>query len=67
MSLYSRGFHFFYISLMIFELRANFTVRIHILVFYFFLLLLTGVMRKEKGGKTGRKKMDDREKDSGDV
>ena len=54
---------FFDISLIILELRASFTVRRHILVFLLFLLLLTGVMRKEKGGKRGRKKMDDREKE----
>ena len=35
--------------------------------FFTFLLLLTGVMRKEKGGKRGRKKMDEREKESGEV
>ena len=46
----------------ILELRANFTVRKHILVFYFF-LLLTGVMRKEKGGKRGKKKMDERQEE----
>ena len=55
---------------MIRELKANFTARRHILVFYFF-LLLTGVIRKEKGGKRGRKKMDERqeerEQESGEV
>ena len=39
--------------------------------FYFFLLLLTGVMRKEKGGKREKKKMDERqeerEKENGEV
>ena len=39
--------------------------------FHLFLLLLTGVMRKEKGGKRGKKKMDERqeerEKESGEV
>ena len=54
----------------ILELKANFTVRRHILLIYFF-LLLTGVMRKEKGGKRGKKKMDERqeerEKESGEV
>ena len=64
MSLFCRGFQFFYISLFILELKANFTVRRHISVFLLFLLLLTGVMRKEKGGKRGRKKMDEREKGS---
>ena len=52
------------------ELKTNFTVSRHILVFYFF-LLLTGVMREEKGGKRGKKKMDERqeerEKEGGEV
>ena len=52
----------------ILELKANF--RRHILVFYFF-LLLTGVMRKEKGGKRGKKNMDERQderkKEGGEV
>ena len=69
MSLFCRGFQFFKYHIIL-ELKANFTVRRHILVFYFF-LLLTGVMRKEKGGKRGKKKMDERqeerEKESGEV
>ena len=69
MSLFCRGFHFFKYHIIL-ELKANFTVRKHILLFYFF-LLLTGVMRKEKGGKRGKKKMDERqeerEKESGEV
>ena len=67
-SLFCRRFHFF-IYHIIFELKANFTVRRHILFFIF--LLLTGVMRKEKGGKRGKKKMnerqEEREKESGEV
>ena len=60
MSLFCMGFHHFFKYHIILELKANFTVRRHILVFYFF-LLLTGVMRKEKGGKRGKKKMDERQ------
>ena len=70
MSLFCRGFPFFKYHIIL-ELKANFTVRRHILVFYFFLLLLTLVMRKEKGGKRGKNKMDERqeerEKESGEV
>ena len=70
MSLFCRGFHFFKYHIIL-ELKANFTVKRHILVFYCFFLLLTGVMRKEKGGKRGKKKMDERqeerEKESGEV
>ena len=58
-SLICRGFSFFKYNIIL-EVKANFTVRRHILVFYFF-LLLTGVMRKEKGGKRGKKKMDERQ------
>ena len=69
-SLFCRGFHFFKYHIIL-ELQANFTVRRHILLFYFIFLLLTGVMRKEKGGKRGKKKMDERqeerEKESGEV
>ena len=69
MSLFCRGFQFFKYDIIL-ELKANFTVRRHILVFYFF-LILTGVMRKEKGRKRGKKKMDERqqerENESGDV
>ena len=69
MSLFCRGFQFFKYHIIL-ELKANFTVRRHILVFNF-VLLLTGVMRKEKGGKRGKKKMDERqeerEKESGEV
>ena len=43
----------------ILEHRANFTVRRHILVFL--LLIFTGVIRKEKGGKRGKKKMEERQ------
>ena len=67
MSLFCRGFQFFKYHIIL-ELKANFTVRRHVLLFF---LLLTGVMRKEKGGKRGKKKMDERqeerEKESGEV
>ena len=70
MSLFCRGFHVFKYHIIL-ELKANFTVRRHILLFHFILLLLTGVMRKEKGGKRGKKKVDERqeerEKISGEV
>ena len=70
MSLFCRGFHFFKYHIIL-ELKANFKVRRHILLFNFIFLLLTGVMRKEKGGKRGKKKMDERqeegEKESGEV
>ena len=46
----------------ILELRANFTVRRHILLFLYY--FVDWIMRKEKGGKRGRKKMDEREKES---
>ena len=68
-SLFCWGFHFLKYHIIL-ELKANFKVRRHILLFCFF-LLLTGVMRKEKGGKGGKKKMDKRqeemEKESGEV
>ena len=64
------GVFIFFKYHIILELKANFTVRRHILLFYSF-LLLTGVMRKEKGGNRGKKKMDERqeerEKESGEV
>ena len=59
MSLICRGFHFF--RYIILELKANFTVRRHILLFFYYFV---NWMRKEKGGKRGRKKMDEREKES---
>ena len=61
--LFCRGFQFFYILNNILELRASFTVRRQISVFLLVFFLLTGVMRKEKGGKRGRKKMDEREEE----
>ena len=60
MSLFCGGFPFFKYCIIL-ELKANFTVRKYILVFYSFFLQLTGVMRKEKGGKRGKKKMDERQ------
>ena len=59
-SLTARGFQFFYILL---ELRANLTVRRHISVFLPFFVIFTGVMRKGKGGKRGKKKMEERQKE----
>ena len=47
---------------LILELKANFTVRRHILLFFYY--FVDWIMRKEKGGKRGRKKMDEREKES---
>ena len=44
------------------ELKANFTVKRHILLFFNY--FVDWIMRKEKGGKRGRKKMDEREKES---
>ena len=44
------------------ELKANFTARRHILLFFYY--FVDWIMRKEKGGKRGRKKMDDKEKES---
>ena len=58
MSLICRGFQFIYILL---ELKANLTARRHILLFFYY--FVDWIMRKEKGGKRGRKKMDDREKE----
>ena len=56
------GVFSFFIYYIILELNANFTVRRHILLlFYYF---VDWIMRKEKGGKRGRKKMDEREKES---
>ena len=46
----------------ILELKANFTVRRHILLFFYY--FVNCIMRKDKGGKRGRKKMDEREKES---
>ena len=64
------GVFIFFKYHIILELKANFTVRRHILLFHFF-WLLTGVMRKVKGGKRGKKKMDERqeerEEESGEV
>ena len=45
----------------ILEHRANFTVRQHILVFL--LLIFTGALRKEKGGKREKKKMEERQEE----
>ena len=59
--MFCRGFQFFKYHIIL-ELKANFTVRRHILLFYFF-LLLTRVMRKEKRGKRGKKKMDERQEE----
>ena len=56
------GVFSFFKYYIILELKANFTVRRHILlIFYYF---VDWIMRKEKGGKIGRKKMDEREKES---
>ena len=67
-SLTARGLQFFYILL---ELRANLIVRRHISVFLPFLVIFTGVMRKEKGGKRGKKKIkerqEEREKEGGEL
>ena len=52
------GVFSFFTYHIILELKANFTVRRHILLFYFIFLLLTGVMRKEKGGEKERKEED---------
>ena len=52
----SRGFQFFYISHFTW-VRANLTVRRHISVFFIFFVIFAWVMRKEKGGKRGKKKM----------
>ena len=60
-SLFCRGFHFFKYHIIL-ELKANFTVRRHILLFFYY--FVDWIMRKEKGGKRGRKKMDEREKES---
>ena len=46
----------------ILELKANFTVRRHILLFFYY--FVNWIMRKEKGGKRGMKRMDEREKES---
>ena len=62
-----RGFQFFKYHIIL-ELKVNFTVRRHILVFYFF-----GIdwSYEERGGKRGKKKMDERqeerEKEGGEV
>ena len=56
-----KGVLIFYILNNILELWANFTVSRHILLFYYF--VIDWIVRKEKGGKRGRKKMDEREKE----
>ena len=55
-----RGFQFFTFHILL-ELRANLTVRRHISVFFNFFGDIgdTGVMRREKGGKREKKKMDE--------
>ena len=53
---------FSFFKYIILELKANFTVRRHILLFFYY--FVDWIMRKEKGGKRGRKKMDEREKES---
>ena len=60
MSLFCRGFHFFKYNIIL-ELKANFTVRRHISHFYYF--VIDWMMRKEKGGKIGRKRMDERQEE----
>ena len=60
MSLTARGFQFFYILL---DPRANLTVRRHISVCFYFFVIFIGVMRKEKGGKRGKKKMEERQEE----
>ena len=55
------GVFSFYFIYYILELRANFTVRRHILLFFYY--FVDGIMKKEKAGKRGRKMMDDREKE----
>ena len=62
MSLICRGFQFLFFLYIILELKANFTVRRHILLFFYY--FVDWIMRKENGGKRGRKKMDEREKES---
>ena len=52
------GVFSFFKYYIILELKANFTVRRHILLFFM------RIMRKEQGGKRGREKMDEREKES---
>ena len=54
-------FSFFTFHIILLELRANLTVRRHISVFL--LEIFTGVMRREKGGKRGKKKMDERQEE----
>ena len=61
-SLICRGFQFLFYIYIILELKANFTVRRHILLFFCY--FVDWIMKKEKGGKRGRKNMDDREKES---
>ena len=61
MSLFCKGFHFFKYHIIL-ELKANFKVSRHIFVFLSF-FLLTGVKRKQKGGKRGEKKMDERQEE----
>ena len=56
------GVFSFYFIFYILELRTNFTVRRHILQFFFY-FIVDWSMRKEKGGKRGRKRMDDKEKE----
>ena len=61
-SLFCRGFQSFFKFYLILKLKANFTVRRHILLFFYY--FVDWNMRKEKGGKRGRKKMDEREEES---
>ena len=56
------GVFSFFKYYIILELKANFTVRRHILLFFYY--FVDWIMRKEKGGKRGGKKMDEREKES---
>ena len=55
------GVFSFYFIYYLLELRANFTVTRQILHFFYF--IVDWIMRKEKAGKRGRKRMDDREKE----
>ena len=62
MSLFRRGFQSLKYHIIL-GLKTNFTVKRHILVFFYFFWLMTGVMKKEKRGKRGKKKMDERQEE----
>ena len=60
LSLFCRGFQFFQISYIILELRAKFTVRRHILVFFNFFYIDWSYEERERRNER-KKKIDERQ------